>query len=70
MAGPGKGPDPVETPIFSVKGLTNVYRTGEVEAFALRGVDLELNAGEMAPGGACSFCAMGARDRRPSRSAR
>ncbi|MEW9900750.1 ABC transporter ATP-binding protein [Chitinivorax sp. PXF-14] len=34
-------------PVFSVRGLTKVYRMGEVEVPALRGVDLDLFAGEM-----------------------
>ncbi len=33
--------------IFEASGLTKVYRTGDVEVFALRGVDLVLSAGEM-----------------------
>ena len=35
-------------PIFSAHDVTKVYRSGDVEVFALRGVDLELCAGEMA----------------------
>ncbi len=35
-------------PIFEVSGLTKVYRTGDVEVRALNGVDLRLEAGEMA----------------------
>jgi putative ABC transport system ATP-binding protein len=35
-------------PIFSAQDVTKVYRSGDVEVFALRGVDLELCAGEMA----------------------
>lgn len=34
------------TPVFVARGLTKVYRMGEVEVHALRGVDLELYAGE------------------------
>lgn len=33
--------------VFEVRGLTKVYRTGEVEVHALRGVDMELWAGEL-----------------------
>ncbi len=33
-------------PVFSARGLTKVYRTGEVEVHALRGVDLEVYRGE------------------------
>ncbi len=33
--------------VFEARGLTKVYRTGEVEVHALRGVDLELYEGEM-----------------------
>jgi putative ABC transport system ATP-binding protein len=32
--------------VFSARGLTKVYTTGEVEIHALRGVDLDLYAGE------------------------
>jgi putative ABC transport system ATP-binding protein len=34
--------DPAGTPVFRAKGLTKIYRMGEVEVHALRGVDLEL----------------------------
>jgi len=33
-------------PIFRIESLTKVYRMGEVEVHALRGVDLELQAGQ------------------------
>jgi putative ABC transport system ATP-binding protein len=33
--------------VFEVRGLTKIYRMGEVEVHALRGVDLELYPGEM-----------------------
>ncbi len=35
-------------PVFEVAGLTKVYRTGDVEVHALRGIDLSLYAGELA----------------------
>jgi putative ABC transport system ATP-binding protein len=34
-------------PIFVARGLTKIYRTGEVEVRALNGVDLDLYEGEM-----------------------
>ncbi|MFM9941612.1 MAG: ABC transporter ATP-binding protein [Hyphomicrobiaceae bacterium] len=34
-------------PVFEVRGLTKVYRTGDVEVHALRGVDMELFPGEL-----------------------
>jgi putative ABC transport system ATP-binding protein len=35
-----------DAPVFRASGLTKVYRMGEVEVHALRGVDLELHPGE------------------------
>ncbi len=35
-------------PVFEVAGLTKVYRTGDVEVQALRGIDATLYAGELA----------------------
>jgi putative ABC transport system ATP-binding protein len=34
--------------VFDVKGLTKIYRSGEVEVHALRGIDLALYEGEIA----------------------
>src|SRR5690554_3502563 len=36
-----------DTPVFHTAGLTKVYRMGEVEVHALRGVDLDLYPGEL-----------------------
>jgi putative ABC transport system ATP-binding protein len=33
--------------LFEVRGLTKVYRTGEVDVHALRGIDLDIVAGEL-----------------------
>jgi putative ABC transport system ATP-binding protein len=38
---------PVGEPVFSARGLTKVYRMGEVEVPALRGVDLDLLPAEL-----------------------
>ncbi len=38
---------PATTPVFRVSGLTKVYGTGDVRVEALRGIDLELAAGEL-----------------------
>ena len=40
---PPRGPSPV----FQVNGLTKVYRTGELEVHALRGIQLELHESEL-----------------------
>jgi putative ABC transport system ATP-binding protein len=34
-------------PVFVVRGLTKIYRTGDVEVQALRGIDLDLREGEL-----------------------
>lgn len=39
--------DQTPSVVFSTRGLTKVYRMGEVEIHALRGVDMELYAGEL-----------------------
>ncbi|MFN9593625.1 MAG: ABC transporter ATP-binding protein, partial [Pirellulaceae bacterium] len=36
----------MEPPVFRARGLTKVYRVGQVEVHALRGVDMELCFGE------------------------
>ena len=43
FAGGGSGREP----LFSARGLTKIYATGEVEVRALDGVDLDLYAGEL-----------------------
>ena len=39
--------DALPEPVFEARGLTKVYRTGEVEVQALRGVDMDLYPGEL-----------------------
>jgi putative ABC transport system ATP-binding protein len=38
--------DATAVPVFRARGLTKIYRLGEVDVHALRGVDLDLRAGE------------------------
>lgn len=37
----------MDQPVFHTDGVTKIYDTGEVKVFALRGVDLDIYAGEM-----------------------
>lgn len=39
--------DSLKLPVFRTEGVTRVYRTGAVDVWALRGVDLSLAEGEM-----------------------
>ena len=43
---PPADPIPAPVPVFEARGVTKVYRVGEVEVHALRGVDVELYQGE------------------------
>lgn len=68
---------PAPTPVFHARGLTKVYRSGELEVRALRGLDLDLFAGEFAvflgpsgSGKSTLFNILGGLDRATSGSAR
>ena len=43
---PDSSPAPRREAVFEARGITKVYRMGEVEIHALRGVDLDLCAAE------------------------
>jgi putative ABC transport system ATP-binding protein len=43
---PGRPASQPGRPVFEARGLTKIYRMGEVEVHALRGVDLDLYEGE------------------------
>ncbi len=45
-ASPGANRQSSPSPVFQVSGLTKVYRTGELDVHALRGIDLELRESE------------------------
>jgi putative ABC transport system ATP-binding protein len=43
----GPGREGAEAPVFRARGITKVYTMGDVKVHALRGVDLDLHAGEL-----------------------
>lgn len=47
MADPEQAAAPRSRPLFEARGLTKVYEMGEVQVQALRGVDLDMYAGEL-----------------------
>lgn len=44
----GSGVEAVDSALIDVRGVTRVYRQGELEVHALRGVDMQLEEGEFA----------------------
>ena len=44
---PPRADEPRREPLFSARGLTKIYQSGEVEIRALDGIDLDLFAGEL-----------------------
>jgi ABC-type sugar transport system ATPase subunit len=47
MIGKKREPDNVKEAVFQVRDLAKIYKMGEVEVHALRGVDMELYSGEL-----------------------
>ena len=46
-ASPTEAPATAKRLVYCARGLTKVYRTGEVEVRALAGVDLDLHQGQL-----------------------